>query len=99
MSVAVTEPKSVPVSPAGTSKRSSAPSSVWRDLLGLLEGLSLVPRALLLVLAQLRDLGRRRRLGELPRQQVVAGEPRGDVHDLAAQAELLDVLSEDDLHA
>ena len=41
----------------------------------------------------------RRRLGELPGQQVVAGVPAGDVDDLAAQADLLDVLPEDDLHA
>src|SRR5215208_1896380 len=69
-----------------------------RDLLGLLEALRLMPRALLLVLAQLGHLGRRGRLGELARQQVVPRVAGSDVHDLAAKADLLEVLSEDDLH-
>ena len=38
------------------------------------------------------------RLGQLPRQQEVARVAARDVHDLAAQAELLDVLEQDDLH-
>ena len=53
---------------------------------------------LLLVLAQLGDLGRRRRLGELAWQQVVAREAGSDVDHLAAEADLLDVLPEDDFH-
>ena len=69
------------------------------DLLRLLEALRLVLGALLLGLAQLGDLGRRRRLGQFPREQEVAREARRDVHDLAAEPDLLDVLSEDHLHA
>ena len=99
MSVAVTEPKSEPVGPALTSKRSSAPLELLRDLLRLLEALRLVPRALLLALAQLGDLRGRGRLGELARQQEVAREAAGDVDDLAAEADLLDVLQQDDFHA
>jgi hypothetical protein len=37
-------------------------------------------------------------LGQLSRQQEVAGVAVGDVDDLAAQPDLLDVLEEDDLH-
>ena len=47
---------------------------------------------------QLGHARRRRRLGELPREQEVAGVPARDVDDVAAQADLLDVLEEDDLH-
>src|SRR5215210_5216440 len=83
MSVAVTEPKSVPVSPAGTSKRISSASS---------------RRTISWACSKLCALRGRRRLGELARQQIVAREPRSDVDDLAAQADLLDVLSQDDLH-
>ena len=68
------------------------------DLLGLLEALRLVQRAAGVDLLELRDPGRRRRLGELARQQKVPRVPARDVDDLAAQAELLDVFSEDDLH-
>ena len=57
-----------------------------------------MPRALLVALAQLRDLRRRRGLGEAPRQQEVARVAARDVHDLAAQAERVDVVEEDDFH-
>ena len=97
-SVGVTEPKSDPVGPAFTSKRSTVCLERRRELLGLLERRGLLPRALVDALLDLGDAGRGRRLGELPGQEVVAGVPAGDVDDLAAQADLLDVLSEDDLH-
>ena len=62
------------------------------------DGPRFVQRALVLALAQLGDLGRRGRLRELARQQVVSGEPGRDVDDLAAEPDLLDVLPEDDFH-
>ena len=99
MSVGVTEPNSEPVGPALTSKRSTVLPSVLRDLGGLLGAPRLVPRAL-----GLDPLRARRRApgvatsASLPRQQEVAGVAARDVDDLAAEAELLDVLEQDDLH-
>jgi hypothetical protein len=58
----------------------------------------LVPRALLVALAQLGDLRRRRGLGEPARQEEVARVAARDVDDLAAQAELVDVVEKDDFH-
>jgi hypothetical protein len=57
-----------------------------------------VLRALRVDPLHLGDTSRRRRLGEPSRQQVVARVPAGDVDDVPAQPELLDVLEEDDLH-
>src|SRR2546425_12437168 len=37
--------------------------------------------------------------GELPRQQVVAGVAIGDLYSLAALAQIVDVLSQNDFHA
>jgi hypothetical protein len=53
---------------------------------------------LLTALLQLRDPCRCRRLGELPREQEVAGVATRDVDDVAAQPNLLDVREENDLH-
>src|SRR5215211_1962527 len=69
-----------------------------RDLLRLLEAPGLVARALGLPLLELGHLRGRRRLGETPWLEVVPHEPARDVHDLAAQADLVDVLQEDDVH-
>ena len=69
-----------------------------RDLLRLLEALRLVQRAAGVHLLELRHARGRRRLGELARQEEVPRVPARDVDDLAAQAELVDVFSEDDLH-
>jgi hypothetical protein len=44
------------------------------------------------------ERARRRWLCQLSREQVVPRIPAGDVHDLPAQPDLLDVLEEDDLH-
>jgi hypothetical protein len=41
---------------------------------------------------------RGRGFGQLPREQEVPRVPARDVHDLAAQAELVHVFQEDDLH-
>jgi len=57
-----------------------------------------VSRALGLDAAELRHPRGRRRLGQLPWEQVVPGIATGDVDDVAAQADLLDVLQEDDVH-
>src|SRR5439155_2304754 len=68
------------------------------QLLGLLEALGLVPRTAGCELLELGHPAGCGGLGEPPRQQVVAREARGDVDELAAEPDLLDVLSEDDLH-
>src|SRR5262249_28285105 len=68
------------------------------DLGRLLGRTCLVPGALLVDALDLRDPAGRRDLREPPREQVVAGVAALDVDDLAAQAELLDVLEQDDLH-
>ncbi len=68
------------------------------ELLRVLEALRLVLGAARGELLELRHAAPRRGLGEPSRQQVVAREARGDVDDLAAEAYLLDVLSQDDLH-
>jgi hypothetical protein len=57
-----------------------------------------VPRPLRIPLLELADERGRRRLGEAAGQQEVAGVPTCDVDELAAQAELLDVLIEDHVH-
>ena len=98
MSVGVTEPKSEPVGPALTSKRSSVSLEHVRDLACLLECAGLLAGTLLGALLELGDPAGRCRLGQLPREQEVARVPARDVHDLAAEADLLDVLEQDDLH-
>jgi len=52
----------------------------------------------LLHLADLGDASRRGLVGEAPRQQEVACVPARDVHDLAAEPDLVDVLAQDDFH-
>ena len=69
-----------------------------RNRLGVLEGLRFVPRSPLVDLLQLRDARGRRLVGEAAgKEEVPCVTPR-DVHDLAAQADLVDVLAEDDFH-
>ena len=68
------------------------------DLVRLLDRACLVAGALVLDPLQLRDAARRGRLGELAREEEVAGVAAGDVHDLTAEPDLVDVLQEDDLH-
>ena len=96
--VAVTEPKSDPVGPALTSKRSSVASS--RAAIACAS--STVCASCRARCASRRSSSRsepgRRELGEPARQQVVARVAARDVHHLAAQAEALDVLTQDDLH-
>ena len=68
------------------------------DLLRVLEALRLVARALRLALLELGHAGRRRLLGEPPRPEVVAQIAARDRDDIAAQADLLHVFQEDDVH-
>jgi hypothetical protein len=68
------------------------------DLVRLLGASSLVPRTLRLDALELRDAGGGRSLRQPAREEVVARVPAGDVDDVPAQAELLDVLEEDDVH-
>ena len=96
--VAVTEPKSDPVGPALTSNRSSVASSRSAIALRLVGRLRLVARPLRVAPLELAHEPGRRELGEPARQQEVARVAARDVHDLAAQAEALDVLTENDLH-
>ena len=98
MSVVVTEPNSAPVGPDLTSKREHRLAQHVGDLVRLLERAGLVPGALLVDPLELGDAARRGRLGQLARQEVVAGVAAGDVHDLAAQTDLVHVREEDDLH-
>ena len=51
-----------------------------------------------LALLELGHLGGRRPLREPARLQVVPHEPAGHVHDLAAEADLVDVPKQDDVH-
>ena len=98
MSDGVTEPNSEPVGPAFTSKRSTVlPRSSAISCACSAVRASCFARCGV-DLAHLGDPGRRRVLGEPARKQVVAGVAARDVDDLAAQAELLDVLEQDDLH-
>ena len=69
-----------------------------RDRLCLVGRLRLVPRTLGVALLELLDEPGRRDLREPAGQQEVARVPAGDVHHVAAQAELVDVLLEDDFH-
>ena len=68
------------------------------DRARLVDGLRLVPRALRVAPLELAHQAGRRRLGESARQQVVACVAARDADDLSAQADLVDVLTEDDLH-
>ena len=83
--------------PAFTSNRSSVSSSFARARCACSKVYASWrarrPRA-----APARPPRRRRRLGQTPRKQEVARVPARDVHDLAAEADLLDVLEQDDLH-
>jgi len=65
---------------------------------GLLGAPRFVLRALGVDALQLGDPRRRRVLGELAGEQVVPRVAARDVHDVATQTQLLDVLEEDDLH-
>jgi hypothetical protein len=58
----------------------------------------LLPRADLVAPLELLEGARRGRLGQLSREEEVPRVPARDVHDLAAQAELVHVCQEDDLH-
>src|SRR5262245_14480285 len=69
-----------------------------RDLLRLLEALCLAQRPARVDLLELLHARGGRRLREPAREQEVARIAARDVDDLAAQAELVDVFSEDDLH-
>src|SRR5581483_7139863 len=68
------------------------------DRLGVLERLRLVAGALGVALLQLRDAGGGRLLGEPPRQEVVPRVAARHRDDVAAQADVVDVPEEDDLH-
>ncbi len=92
MSVGVTEPKSEPVGPAFTSNRSTAFESASAISLRLVRRLRLVARAQGVALLQLRHPRRRRLLGELAGEEVVAGVAARDRDDVAAQADVIDVL-------
>ena len=98
MSVGVTEPKSEPVGPALTSKRSTVLLERRGDRLRVLDGLRLVACPLRVALLELGDARRRRLLGELARQEEVARVAARDRDDVAAEADVVDVLEEDDLH-
>ena len=98
MSVAVTEPKSEPVGPAFISNRSSACSSTLLDLARLVCRGRLVARAVRLTLLELGDARRRGLFRQPSRQQEVPGVAPGDVDDVSAQTDVLDVLEEDELH-
>ena len=67
------------------------PVQLGRDLLGLLVRAGLVPGALLLALRVLGEERGRGRLREFARLEVVPHVAARDVHDVAAQADLLDV--------
>ena len=68
-----------------------------RDLARLVDRARLVAGTLLVAPFHLGNARGRRCLGELARQQVVAGEAARDRDDVAAEADLVDVLQEDDL--
>ena len=73
-------------------------SKTLRDRLGVLEGFRLVLRTPPFDLLNLRHTRGRRLVGEAARKQEVPCVAPRDVHDLAAQANLVEVLAEDDLH-
>ena len=98
MSVGVTEPKSEPVGPAFTSKRSTVFVERLGDRLRLLGRLRLVPRPF-----ESRFWSSATRAGvassaSLRGKQEVARVAACDRDDLAAEADLLDVLGQDDVH-
>jgi hypothetical protein len=68
------------------------------DLVRLLGASGLALRALGLHALELGDAGRCRHFGQAAREQVVARVPAGDVDDVPAQPELLDILEQDELH-
>ena len=68
------------------------------DLVGLFGAARLVHRLLGVDALDLLHPSLRRDLGEVARQQEVAGVPAGDVDDLATQAELLHVFEQDHVH-
>ena len=67
-----------------------------RDRLCILERLRLALGTSVLDLAHLRDARRCRRVGETAREEEVARVAARDVHDLAAETDLVDVRTEDD---
>ena len=95
--VAVTEPKSEPVGPAFTSKRSSVASSRW-TIACASSAVFASWRAQGVAPLELADEPRCRELRHPARQQEVARVAARDVHDLAPEAEVVDVLTENDLH-
>ena len=98
MSAVVTEPYSASVSPTLRAMTTSTPASAighasrGLPLLGFL-GVELGALALDLLLVA---VGRQQR--ELARQQVVARVAVGDLDDLAAASEIVDVFSQNDFH-
>jgi hypothetical protein len=73
-------------------------AELLRDLLSILERLGLAACTALLELAYLADARRRRLVGKPAREEEVACVATRDVHDLAAETDLVDVLTEDDFH-
>ena len=69
-----------------------------RDFLRVVRGARLVTRPHGLDPPELGDAARGRDLGETPGQEVVARIATLHVDDVAFQAELLDVVGQDDLH-
>src|SRR6185295_3395904 len=69
-----------------------------RDPARLVDRLRLVPRTLRVALLELLHEPGRGDLGKPAREQEVARVPACDVDDVAAQAELVDVLRENDVH-
>jgi hypothetical protein len=66
--------------------------------LRVVEGLRLLPGAPVLDLADLGNSRRCRLVGEAAGEEEVTCVPARDVHDLAAEADLVDVLAQDDFH-
>ena len=96
--VAVTEPKSEPVGPALTSKRSSSPSIRSAIARASSTRLRVVAGPLGVAPLELAHEPGRRHLGEAAREEEVARVAARDVDDLAAETELVDVLLENDFH-
>ena len=98
MSVGVTEPNSEPVGPDLTSKRSTVlPSTSAMSVACSALRASWRPRCSSRLRSSATRAGRGL-LGQPAREQEVAGVAAGDVDDLAAQPDLLDVAQEDDFH-
>ena len=94
----MTDPKRTPVSPGLDVEAELRLAEPLRDLLRLPDALRLVQGPARVHLLELLDAGGRGRLRELARQEEVTCVPARDVDDLAAQAELVHVFPENDLH-